>query len=59
MLRSHDGQVSEAPAFLQAPPAAEDGEVRRPRVRGRRPRVAAGEDVADNGASETDPSEQA
>ena len=44
VLRSQDGGVSEAPAFLQAPTAAEDGEVRKPRVRRRRPKALDGED---------------
>ena len=35
VLRSEDGAMSEAPAFLQ-PAAAEDGEVRKPRTRRRR-----------------------
>jgi hypothetical protein len=36
VLRSQDGGVSEAPAFLQGAPASEDGEPRRPRARRRR-----------------------
>ena len=47
VLRSQDGGVSHAPAFLQgpaaAPPAAEDGEVRRPRGRPRRKPAAESE----------------
>ncbi len=47
VLRSGDGGVSEAPAFLQAPAASspEDGaEPRRPRPRRRRPKASDGED---------------
>ncbi len=36
VLRSQDGGVSEAPAFLQGAPTAEEGEARRPRTRRRR-----------------------
>jgi hypothetical protein len=40
MLRSEDGSVSEAPAFLQAPATSEDsGETKRPRGRRRRPKT--------------------
>jgi hypothetical protein len=41
VLRSQDGGFSEAPAFLQAP-STEDGEVRKPRVRRRRPKALEG-----------------
>jgi hypothetical protein len=57
VLRSQDGGVSQAPAFLQAPsPAAadsgEDGEVRKPRVRRRRPKALEGaEDSGDSAVS--------
>jgi hypothetical protein len=49
VLRSQDGGVSQAPAFLQAPSlsaaeAGEDGEVRKPRVRRRRPKALEGAD---------------
>jgi len=56
VLRSQDGGVSQAPAFLQAPAApAEEGEGRRPRTRSRRrPRsFEAGEgEAAPEGVSE-------
>jgi hypothetical protein len=48
MLRSQDGGVSEAPAFLQSAVALdESGEVRRPRTRRRRPKALdEGDDAA-------------
>lgn len=58
VLRSHDGEVSEAPAFLQsAQMVDEGGEARRPRTRRRRPRALPGEEGAD--APEKDTAEQA
>jgi hypothetical protein len=47
MLRSQDGGMSEAPAFLQSAAALDDsGEVRRPRTRRRRPKALDGDDAA-------------
>jgi len=49
MLRSQDGGMSEAPAFLQAAATLDDGgEVRRPRTRRRRPKALddGGDDAA-------------
>ncbi len=57
VLRSQDGGVSQAPAFLQAPSSStaetgEDGEVRKPRVRRRRPKALEGaEDGGDPSVS--------
>jgi len=49
MLRSQDGGVSEAPAFLQSTVSLdESGEVRRPRTRRRRPKAL---DEGDDGAA--------
>jgi len=48
MLRSQDGGMSEAPAFLQAAALDEGAEVRRPRTRRRRPKALdeGGDDAA-------------
>jgi hypothetical protein len=55
MLRSQDGGMSEAPAFLQSSAALDDGaEVRRPRTRRRRPKALdeGGDDAAPAAAVE-------
>jgi len=53
MLRSEDGGVSEAPAFLQSTVSLdENGEARRPRTRRRRPKALDGDDAAPTPAVE-------